>query len=226
MTPQGIVNAARAAGLELIAVTDHNTARMAPIVAHVAKKHGLDVFYGMELQTREDVHLLAYFDDERLCSSFSEEVYALLPEGYVDPYGLGDQVAVDAEGNIFWREERFLVNGLDLSFREAVDRIQELGGLAVPAHVDREFFSVSSQLGGLPKGMKFSLIEVRGPTIPTFCNGAGILRTSDAHALSAIGTRVTCITFERPSIEELRLAALGSQGRSLRGEIDDNAVKR
>jgi 3',5'-nucleoside bisphosphate phosphatase len=218
MTPCGIVDAALSAGLDLIAVTDHNTAKMTPVVGRVARERGLGFLYGIELQTREDVHLLAYFDDEEVCTAFSDEVYALLPDSTEDPYGLGEQIAVDAEGTIFWREKRFLVNGLDLSFREAVNRVQQLGGLAVPAHVDREFFSVTSQLGGLPEGLGFPMIEVREAAIPAFCDGAVVLRTSDAHRPSDIGARVTRITFEAPSIEELRLAASGAGGRSVQSE--------
>jgi hypothetical protein len=219
MTPHAIVAAALAVGLHLIAVTDHNTAAMTPIVAQVARDAGLDFLYGLELQTREDVHLLAYFDDEATCVAFSDEVYALLPGGYEDPYGLGRQVQVDAEGNILGYEQKFLVNGLDLSFAHAVRRINELGGLAVPAHIDREFFGALSQMGGLPEGLDFPIIEVRGEHIPDICGDAAILRSSDAHILHAIGERVTHITVEALTIDELRKAAADIDGRSIVGEF-------
>jgi 3',5'-nucleoside bisphosphate phosphatase len=217
MTPRGIVDAALAAGLDLIAVTDHNTAAMTPIVARVAEERGLSFLYGIELQTREDVHLLAYFDDEQTCRSFSDEIYALLPDSAEDPYGLGEQLLVDADGTVLRREPKFLVNGLDLSFVESVARIREVGGLAVPAHVDREFFSVASQLGRLPDGVDFPILEVRDTPVPAFCEDATILRTSDAHTPEQIGARVTYITLETVSVEELRLATSGVGGRGFRG---------
>jgi len=204
MTPSAIVDAAVAAGLNLIAVTDHNTAAMTPVIARVARDAGLVFLYGIELQTREDVHLLAYFDDEATCVAFSDEVYALLPDGYEDAYGLGEQIQVDAEGTILRYEPKFLVNGLDLSFADAVRRINELGGLAVPAHIDREFFGALSQMGGLPEGLDFPVIEVRHEPIPAACGDAAILRSSDAHLLHVIGERVTHITVEDLTIAELR----------------------
>ncbi len=219
MTAQGIVDAALRAKLDLIAVTDHNTGDMAPIVARVAGKHGLAFLYGIELQTREDVHVLAYFDDERTCLSFSNEIYALLPDSAEDPYGLGEQLVVDATGNVLRREPKFLVNGLDVSFIEAVARVRELGGLAVPAHVEREFFSVTSQLGRLPDGVDFPIIEVRETRVPEFCGKAAILRTSDAHAPEQVGARVTYVTVEAVSVEELQLAASGIGGRAFEGRL-------
>ncbi len=223
MAPHAIVAAALAAGLNLIAVTDHNTAAMTPVIAQVARDAGLDFLYGLELQTREDVHLLAYFDDEATCVAFSDEVYAVLSDGYEDPYGLGEQVQVDAEGNTLRYEPKFLVNGLDLSFADAVRRIDELGGLAVPAHIDREFFGALSQMGGLPEGLDFPIIEVRGERIPDICGDAAILRSSDAHILHMIGERVTHITVRELTIVELRKAAAGIDGRSIVGEFSPQA---
>jgi len=219
MTPRAIVDAALGRGLDLIAVTDHNTAAMTPVIAAVARSHGLAFLYGIELQTREDVHLLAYFDDEATCLAFSDEIYALLPNSSFDPYGLGDQVQVDAQDNVLRIEPKFLVNGLDLSFAEATQRIVELGGLAVPAHIDREFFGLMSQLGTVPEGIEFSIFEVRYEAIPDICGAAAVLRTSDAHFLDGIGQRVTRITVEALTIRELRLAAAGVGGRSIVSEV-------
>ncbi len=219
MSPHAIVDTAQEKGLDLIAVTDHNTAAMTPAIAQVARDKGLAYLYGLELQTREDVHLLAYFDDEVTCLAFSEEVYSLLPDKYEDPYGLGEQVQVGAEENILRYEPRFLVNGLDLSFAGATQRISELGGLAVPAHIDREFFGALSQMGELPEGLDFPIIEVRGENFPEACGNAAVLRTSDAHFLEDIGRRVTCITVNELTIDELRKAAAGLGGRSIVGKL-------
>ena len=219
MSPHAIVDTALKKGLDLIAVTDHNTAAMTPAIAQVAREKGLAYLYGLELQTREDVHLLAYFDDEATCLAFSEEVYALLPDTYEDPYGLGEQVQVGADENIVRYEPRFLVNGLDLSFADATQRIGELGGLAVPAHIDRELFGVLSQMGELPEGLDFPIIEVQGENLPEICGNAAVLRTSDAHFLEDIGRRVTWITVNELTVDELRKAAAGIIGRSMVGEF-------
>ena len=151
--------------------------------------------------------------------AFSDEVHALLPDTYDDPYGLGEQVQVDAEGNTLRYESKFLVNGLDLSLVCATRRIDELGGLAVPAHIDRELFGMLSQMGDLPEGIDFPVIEVRDERIPEICIDAAVLRTSDAHSPEGIGRRVTYITVEEPTVAELRKAAAGIGGRSIVGEF-------
>jgi len=219
MTPQAIVETAIAKGIDLIAVTDHNTAAMAPFVAEAARARGLAFLYGLELQTLENVHLLAYFDDEAVCLEFSDEVYALLPDSTHDPYHLRDQRLVDASGRLIRVEKRFLVNGIGLSLMDAAQRVRDLGGLPVPAHIDRDFFSVRSELGALPEGADFELVEVRDEVIPALCQDSAILKTSDAHDLEQIGRRVTYITFAEPTVEELRKAARCIDGRSLAANV-------
>ena len=215
MTPQAIVDTAVEKGIELIAVTDHNTAAITPYVAKLARARGLAFLYGLELQTQEDVHLLAYFDDEATCLAFSDEVYSLLPHSTHDPYGLSDQRLVDDAGRLLRVEERFLVNGLSMSFVEIVERVWAAGGFPVPAHVDRDLFSVKSGLGSLPLGLDLPLVEIRESCTPELCRGAAVLKTSDAHDLEHIGRRVTHITFDAPTIDEFRLAAKAVNGRSL-----------
>ncbi len=215
MTPKAIAVAAVERGIDLIAITDHNTARMTPVMAGVARDHGLAYLYGIEVQTREDVHLLAYFDDEETCLGFSDEIYEQLADTREDPLGLGEQTEVDADGAIVRIEPKFLVQGIALTFVEAVHRIEALGGLAVPAHIDRDFFSVTSQLGQLPDGIAFPLLEVRWPEIPEMCGSSTVLRTSDAHDIPQIGGRITTITIEAVTLAELRKAAAGVDGRSM-----------
>jgi 3',5'-nucleoside bisphosphate phosphatase len=220
MAPRAIVQAALGRGLDLIAITDHNTARMCPVVGQLARDAGLAFLYGLELQTREDVHLLAYFDDEDRCMAFSEDVYRLLPNSEEDLYGLGTQMETDISGRAIRRERRFLVQGLEIGFRETVEWIRTCGGLPVPAHVDREMFSVHSQLGRFPDGVSFSMVEVIGETLPAFCEDASILRTSDAHDLDQIARRATSFRLAAPTVAELRLAAASMHGRRMQGTLE------
>jgi len=124
MSPRAIVDAAVESGVDLIALTDHNTCAMGPIVAHTAEKAGLAFMYGIELQTSEEVHLLAYFDDGEACRALSEEVYAHLPDVKNDPRYFGDQVVVDEQENIVRTEEKLLLNSITLSLEERPWRSQ------------------------------------------------------------------------------------------------------
>ena len=215
MSPRPIVDEAIRKGIDLIAIADHNTAAMTSAVAQAAKERGLAFLFGMELQTREEVHLLAYFDTEDACRSFSDEVYGFLPDKENVPEYFGDQVIVDVDETILGTEPKLLLNSLDLSFEEAVERILAHGGLAVPAHVDRATFGLIAQLGFAPEGVDFALVEAVGGVLPGSFGGAALLCTSDAHDLAQIGRRTTTFWVESPTLRELVQAAEGIGGRSM-----------
>jgi len=218
MSPQAIVNAAVNRGIDLIALTDHNTCAMGPIVAHTAERAGLAFLYGIEIQTREEVHLLAYFNDGEACRALSEEIYAYLPDMANDPEYFGDQVIVDEEENIIRTEERLLLNSITLSLEDVTQRVRAHGGLPVPAHVDRTAFGLLGQLGFFPETIAFPIVEVWGAMVPNECAQRAILRSSDAHEPEQIGRRTTVLTMERVNVEEILLAAGGVDGRSIRSE--------
>jgi 3',5'-nucleoside bisphosphate phosphatase len=215
MSPRAIVAAAVARGIDLIAITDHNTARMTDVVAREARAHGLSFLYGLELQTQEEVHLLAYFDDAAAAHAFSDRIYDRLPTRKNAPESFGDQVVVDDEERIVYVEERLLLNSLDLDFESAVAWITTSGGLAVPAHVDREPYGLITQLGFAPEGVELPLAEADGDALPPECGKSKLLWSSDAHWPDAVGRRITVFRIEGPSVAELRLAAAGIGGRSL-----------
>ena len=215
MSPRRIAETARRKGIEWIAVADHNSAAMADAAAEAAAERGLRFTYGIELQTREEVHLLAYFDDAAACRRFADAIYAFLPNRRNEPLYFGDQVIVDIEETILGTEERLLVNSLDLGFEEAVDKVREYGGLPVPAHVDREAFGLMAQLGFVPERSRFDLVETLSGRAPDGFGHAAAVCSSDAHEPGEIGRRTTIFVLEDATIEEMVLAARGVGGRSV-----------
>ena len=61
MTPNNIVNMALLAGLDLIAVTDHNTCGNCRAAIEAGARAGLAVVPGMELTTSEEAHGVCLF---------------------------------------------------------------------------------------------------------------------------------------------------------------------
>jgi hypothetical protein len=224
MSPRAIVGAAKAKGIDLIAVTDHNTAGMVAEVGRAARGQGVEFLPGIELQTQEEVHLLGYFDDVATCLRFAAEIYECLPNRSNDPELFGDQVIVDADETIVAVEPRLLVNALRLSLEEAVARVEAHGGLAVPAHVDRAPYGLIAQLGFFPDGLDFAFVEADGESLPEPRCGSALMWGSDAHAPEAIGSRVTVFRMNAPTIEEMRRAAAGESGRSV--TVRQRAEKR
>jgi len=215
MSPRAIVSAAVARGLNLIAITDHNTSRMTEVVAREAARCGIAFLHGLELQTEEDVHLLAYFEDAATARGFSDRIYDLLPDRANVPDVFGDQVAVDEHETIVCTEHRLLLNSLRLGFEAAVAWVTEAGGLAVPAHVDRVPYGLVAQLGMVPEGLDLPLAEADGDVLPPECRKSALMWSSDAHTPDAVGRRYTVFHIAAPTVTELLKAARSEHGRSL-----------
>ncbi len=221
LSPARIVAEARRAGLDLIAVCDHNAAENGPYVRRLAAGRPA-VLMGMEIQAAEEVEVLAYFADEEPALELQAELHAVLPEVPCDPELFGDQVVVDEEGEIVRREERLLLSPVALPLAEVVRRVEALGGLAVPAHVDRLPGGLLAVLGLFPPG-EWPAVEI-APWTPVSAAlqswpalaGKALLRGSDAHYPAEIGRAWTELFLAEPSLGELRLAVLGQGGRRVR----------
>ncbi len=145
------------------------------------------------------------------------------------PAAFGDQVAVDDNERIVYVEPRLLLNSLRLDFETAVAWITDAGGLAVPAHVDREPYGLITQLGFVPLGLDLPLAEADGDRLPAACHDSRLVWSSDSHWPEAVGRRVTLFRMEAPTVAELRLAAAGMGGRALsvqRRTASGNAPRR
>ncbi len=213
-SPRGLVGAARRAGLDLIAVTDHNACLNVPAVRRAAGGRPA-VLGGMEVTSREEVHLVVLLPDDGALFAFQETVHAHLPDAS-DERVIRDQVVADADDGVVEFCRKLLWGAVDLSLEALVDRAHVLGGLAVAAHADREAFGLIGQLGFIPPGLPLDALEVRDPsafrrmgtTLPLYT-------ASDAHRPEEVGMRPTTFTLEAPTLEELRLALRGEGGRGL-----------
>jgi len=220
LSPRKIIEQAKSAGLDIIAVTDHNTARNVEVVMRVGERAGVKVIPGMEVQTREEIHLLALFPDWPATAAWEEEVNRFLPDVKNDPEMLGDQPIVDEEGNILRFEERLLLNSIALPLGEVKRRVEQKGGLTIPAHFDWGPFSLITQLGLIPENLQFEALEVsRKRKISTPGGSPDVplsiprIASSDAHQLEDIGRARTIFLLEDASLPELRLAFRGEGGR-------------
>ena len=191
-SPAAIVRAAKAAGLDGVMISDHNSSRNSPALAEVCRREAFKCLFGMEVTTAEEVHCLAVFDTLEQAAAMTESVYAALPKRVNVPEVFGYQAVVDADEGVEELEWRLLSAPTRLTIREAGTRIHGLGGLFIAAHLDRAVFSVTSQLGGLAGDEGFDAVEIsrhadvaawRGKLL-----GLPVIRSSDAHYLDAIGS--------------------------------------
>lgn len=222
MSPHSLIQRLKELNIEWIAVTDHNSLANCPAYAKVARQNGIAFTYGVEIQTSEEIHLLAYFDDEIKAMEFDQELYnALLPIPN-DADFFGDQVVIDSDENIIRIEERALSNSVIWNIEEAKQMVESYSGFCVPAHIDAYTNSIISQLGFLPMDLQFSILGITSGLIindflgqhPELSNYT-FLRASDAHYLNDLGCGSSKIYVEYPSVPELIMAANNINNRKI-----------
>jgi hypothetical protein len=222
MIPPLIVEAAQVAGLDLIAITDHNSCENAQAVVEAARGSGIKVLAGMEVQTVENVHLLCLFDSVDRAELMEELVYSCLPDLPMTSRMIEEQMVVDSEGEFVRFCERPISLPTSLGIGQVWDRVNELGGITIPSHIDRQGTGMCGVLGMIPEEPPFEAFEVsvalspeaarlRYPTI----GGRAIIRNSDAHWLSAIGQSRTVFHIEHRCVRELAMACRKEAGRSV-----------
>jgi len=222
MTPRVIAGRAAAAGLDLIGICDHNSAENALAVRAAGAREGVAVVGGMEVSSREEIHLLALFGDDRRMSGFQQVVYDHLP-GRNDERAFGAQLVIDEDDGITGRNERLLIGATDLSVEDIVGAIHGMGGLAVASHVDREGFSITGQLGFIPEGLELDALELSAGAAPGAeaaipgRRGLPVIRSSDAHRPEEVGRACTVMLMKRADFGEVVMALHGDGGRKVLG---------
>ena len=205
MSPSEIVARAKAAGMDGIALTDHQSARNTPAIAECARRAGLACLFGLEVCTAEEVHTLAIFDTVEQALAMTDWVYAAMPKRVNDPETFGDQPVVTWDDDIVELEWRILAMGCRKTIAETSAQCHALGGLYIAAHIDR---SAYSQLGALPEGDIFDAVELSRTADETIwlpkAGGLAVTRSSDAHNLDDVARVWTEAPLETFSVAALK----------------------
>ena len=230
MLPRSIVRTCRQRGLKMIAICDHNSAANVSAVAEAAEREtgsALKVIPGVEVTTREEVHVLGLFPALNNALAVGDCVLDSLPqrksaEQALNPVGKNPdfrQWILDAADRQTGTEQRLLTAASGYSLSEAVGLIREHGGIAVAAHVDRRAFSVLGQLGFFPETPRFTAAEissagaVQGRMEEFRQYGLPLISSSDSHFLEDIASSCTAFVVAEPSFAELVLAIRGIGSR-------------
>jgi 3',5'-nucleoside bisphosphate phosphatase len=227
MSPRRIVSEARRKSIDLIAVTDHNSAENAPAVLRAARGAGLTAIPGLEVCSSEEVHVLALFDSLQPALALQEEVYRGISADN-DPDSFGLQVIANEDDEVEGFQPKLLIGATDMGIDDIVQRIHDLDGLAIASHVDRESFGIIGQLGFIPPALKFDALELSAGASDEKAHALSVeypqhvfIRSSDAHALDQIGNAVTYFFVASPSCGELRMAFRQERGRAFASEAPD-----
>ena len=212
MIPPLIVQEALERNIDIIAITDHNASANVCAVQKAALDSQLKVLAGMEVQSREDVHLLCLFENFETLAIWQSAVDASLPDMQNNAEFFGDQFVVDESGEFIRSEPRMLLTSTDFSIDEIFERVNTLGGLVIPAHVNRSSYGLFPTLGLLSDQWPILALEISRHITPeeasiTFpdLKGIPLIQSGDVHRLDEfLGT--TIFTLAEPTLAEIRMA--------------------
>ena len=220
MSPLGVVNTAAERGLDIIAVTDHNSAENILAAQRAAKDMDLTVLAGMEIGTSEEAHILALFNKVETAIALQEIIYANMLPQENDEKMYGEQIVANEHDEVLGFNKRLLISGTLLPAQDIVDTIHSFGGLAIASHIDKDAFSIISQLGFITEDMGFDALEM-SPHMDRntaeieyqMYNSYTWISSSDAHHAVDIGERTVSFFMQEPTIEEMLLAFQNQDGR-------------
>jgi 3',5'-nucleoside bisphosphate phosphatase len=212
MIPPLIVQQALERNIDIIAITDHNASANVEAVQKAAQGTHLTVLPGMEVQSREDVHLLALFETLEALGTWQKRVDQALPQLANRPDFFGEQFVVDETGQFIRTEPRLLLTSTNVSVDEIFLQVRDLGGIVIPAHVERTIFGLLPTLGLILDEWKVPALEISSHTTPEKAAAAfpavriyPLIQSGDVHRLDEFaGT--TLFTLDSPTLTEIQLA--------------------
>lgn len=210
MTPNNIVGMSYLKGLDFIAITDHNTIGNVRACMKVAENSNVIVIPGMELETMEEAHFVCLFENIEMAEefySFSSQFFSGI-KNREDIFGV--QAYMDENDEIIKTEEQMLVSALSCSIYDVVPKIREIGGIIIPAHVDKSSYSIISNLGMIPEDLNFKTVEISKRTdrehvlmkFPYLAEKR-IITSSDSHYLGDIYEEEGKINIKEKSVKAL-----------------------
>lgn len=217
MSPQGILDAAKKKGLDILGICDHNSSENSFAMMEAARKTGIHILPGMEVTSEEEVHVLALFDEIGKAQALQEYVYRYLP-GKNDEETFGMQVIVNEHEEVLGFTDKLLIGATTIPLEDVLKQIHSLEGIAIASHIDREAFSIIGQLGFIPDKMELDALEI-SPSITIeearkkYPYPYPITRSSDAHTPDDIGKSHTSFLLQEVTVPEIRKALQNREGR-------------
>jgi len=220
MSPKHIITKAREQDLDILGITDHNTTRQCEVMQQIGAREGIHILCGAEINTREEVHCLAFFEDTVNLKAFEQLMKDHLPDIKNDPEKFGYQAVVDEDEQILAQPEKLLISAIDMTIEEVEQKVHDMGGIFIPAHIDRMRNGIIAQLGFIPETLHCDALEI-SPFMDHnsmlakygYLEKYMFIQSSDAHYPEDIGKVRTLFYLEKPEFSEVKMALAGVKGR-------------
>lgn len=208
MTPANIVCMAQLKGLDVIAITDHNSVLNCEPAMKYGEAFGVLVIPGMELTTEEEVHVVCLFPTLEKALGFGRYVDERLIRVPNDPKIFGHQYIMDEDEQIKGELPDLLINATSIGFSDVASALAPYDGVMIPAHLDKSSTSLISNLGFIPPDSTFHTFELKKMAslhglrkAHGYLNGCNVITSSDAHYLEHINEAVNTLNVNDKSIE-------------------------
>lgn len=203
MTPNNIINMSVIKGLNIISVTDHNSTENLPALVEASQETSLIVVPGIEVTTKEEVHVLCYFKDLKNAMEFGSVIYDSLPYVKNNPEIFGNQNIYNSKDQIIGRVEKLLINASSYTLEDVYSLTKKHNGVMIPAHINKMTNGILGVLGFMPFNLKVDFVEVysKAPINNKIIEKYKILNNSDAHQIIDISEALNY--FELNSIDDI-----------------------
>ena len=185
MTPFDLVGMSLLNGVELIALTDHNTAKNCPAAKAAADAYGIGFIPGIEVTTSEDIHCVCLFPYLDKAMEFDAMLEEHLPLQFVCDFSPNKQIIMHPDGSTA-QFDTLLITGCDISIMELPEIVKGYDGICYPAHVDRDSNGLLAILGMWPEDLDVTAAEVRFELPDAVPKHLKILQASDAHRMESL----------------------------------------
>ena len=206
MTPSAIVARAKELEINILGITDHNTTRQVALVKDLAEREGIFVLQGAEVNTKEEIHCLCFMPSDCELSTFQAYIDQYMPDIPNRPDLFGDQVQINEKEEIVYEEKRLLLSAINQSIEEVEQEVHRLGGIFIPAHINRKLYALCTQIGFYPEHLIVDALEIF-PAMPIpdhLPSHIKLIQDSDAHTLEEMGQRTNLFDIEAPSFEAIK----------------------
>ena len=191
-TPNNLAGMAALSEIEILALTDHNTAKNCPAFFEAAERYGIIPVAGVELTTSEDIHAVCLFEKLEDAMRFDKELEGRRLKVKNRPDIFGEQLILDGMDNVIGTEDYLLSYATDISIEDAPELVESFGGVCYPAHIDRDANGIIAVLGTLPESPHFTAVEFHfGDKVSDYAakydiSGKTVVVSSDAHCLTDV----------------------------------------
>lgn len=206
MTPHNIVLMAKIKGLDMISITDHNSARNLEVIADFCRQVDILLIPGIEIETIEGVHLLGFVEQIETMKLLSEQIEASLGGFMNQPEFFGNQWVMNEVDEVIDTVQTLLIQSTRLTCYEVVQLVHHYGGIVCAAHLNKMNHSIITNLGFIPNDLNLDSVEFNAAVLKQ--NPSSFTQTkfpiminSDAHTLGDISEREHSLSLKERSWE-------------------------